>query len=106
VGPFHKVCSREHTNADSLFSIVETSDVPAGWTSVPVELDDDGVITNAAMVAGSVGMRISSSGTKLESGQTGVDTVQPTSGWWMYETSAYFNTLSCPNLQNLTLYLQ
>lgn len=67
---------------------IETDDVPAGWTSVPVELDDDGNITNAAMVAGSVGMRISSSGLELHSGngETGIDTVQPASGWWMYET--------------------
>jgi hypothetical protein len=45
----------------TLYPIVETSDVPAGWTSVPVESDGNGEITNAAMVAGSVGMRISSS---------------------------------------------
>lgn len=70
---------------------VETSDVPAGWTSVPVELDSDGHIINAAMVAGSVGMQISSSGKALHigKGEIGVDTVQPLSGWWMYETSKY-----------------
>jgi hypothetical protein len=62
-----------------LYLIVETSAVPAGWTSVPVELDDNGEITNAAMVTGSVGIRISSSGTKIESGEMGVDTVQSTS---------------------------
>jgi len=90
----------------TLYPIVETSDVPAGWNSVPVELDDKGEITNAAMVAGSVGMRISSSGTKLESGETGVDTVQPASGWWMYEISKYLGTLLCLNLENLTINLQ
>jgi hypothetical protein len=65
--------------------------VPAGWTSVPVELNDSGNIINAAMVAGSVGMQILSSGNELEvgNGETGVDTVQPLSGWWMYETSKY-----------------
>ena len=43
------------------------------------------------MVAGSIGMQISSSGTELHSGngERGVDTVQPMSGWWMYETSKY-----------------
>jgi hypothetical protein len=56
---------------------------------VPVELNDNGFIINAAMVAGSVGMQISSSGKELHSGngETGVDTVRPLSGWWMYETS-------------------
>jgi hypothetical protein len=54
-------------------------------------LDDNGLIANAAMVAGSIAMQISSSGTELHSGngETGVDTVQPMSGWWMYETSKY-----------------
>jgi hypothetical protein len=58
---------------------------------VPVDLDNSGLITKAAMVAGSIGMQISSSGTELHSGngETGVDTVQPMSGWWMYETSKY-----------------
>ncbi|KAE9381225.1 hypothetical protein N431DRAFT_359019 [Stipitochalara longipes BDJ] len=67
---------------------IDSEDVPAGWTSVPVELNDDGFIYNAAMVAGSVGMQISSSGTKLHGwkGGKGIDTVQPLSGWWMYET--------------------
>jgi hypothetical protein len=43
------------------------------------------------MVAGSIGMQISSSGTELHSGngERGVDTVQPMSGWWMYETSKH-----------------
>ncbi len=56
---------------------------------MPVELDDNGFIINAAMVAGSVGMQISSSGAELHTGngETGVDTIQPLSGWWMYETS-------------------
>jgi hypothetical protein len=58
------------------------------------------------MVAGSVGMRISRSGVKLESGETGVDTVQPASGWWMYETSKYFGTLLSLNLESLTTDLQ
>jgi hypothetical protein len=80
--------------------------VPAGWTSVPVELDNNGEMINAAMVAGSVGMRILSSGTELESGETGIDTVQPVSGWWMYETSEYFGTPLCLNLENLTTDLQ
>ena len=67
---------------------IETSDVPPGYAAVPVEIDDNGDITNARMVAGSVGMRLSSSGLTLDGegeAQTGTDTVQPGSGWWMYE---------------------
>lgn len=37
---------------NKIVMIVETDDIPAGWVSVPVELDDNGDITNAAMVAG------------------------------------------------------
>ncbi|XMA17396.1 hypothetical protein WAI453_010187 [Rhynchosporium graminicola] len=68
---------------------------PSGYTSVPVELDNDGRITHAEMIAGSVGMLVSSSGLELtpieEEGtpdaNPGVtyDTIQPASGWCMYE---------------------
>lgn len=72
--------------------------MPAAWASVPVVLDDNGHITNAAMVAGSVGMKISNSGFELQSGNgdTGIDTVQPASGWWMYETSKYLDNVETP----------
>lgn len=39
---------------------IETDEVPPGWASVPVELDNDGEITNCVMVAGLVGMRATS----------------------------------------------
>ena len=79
----------EQANADCIFPSVETDQIPPGWASVPVELYELGNTTNAAMVAGSVGMRISSSGTGVgpDSKETGLDTIQPASGWWMYETS-------------------
>jgi hypothetical protein len=50
------------------------------------------------MVAGSVGMKISNSGFELQSGNgdTGIDTVQPASGWWMYETSKYLDNVETP----------
>lgn len=59
--------------------------IPHGYASVPVKLDDNGIITNAEMVAGSIGMKVSSSGTDLADGLTGLDTLQPRSGWCMYE---------------------
>ncbi|TVY68862.1 Uncharacterized protein LSUE1_G006828 [Lachnellula suecica] len=68
---------------------IETKDVPVGWASVPVTLNDNGQITHAAITAGSVGMQISSSSLKLRSGgeNTEFDTIQPGSGWWLYEIS-------------------
>ena len=51
-----------------------------------MELDNDGTIIPSMMVAGSVGIRISSSGELLHNkDETGLDTVQAESGWWMYE---------------------
>lgn len=66
---------------------IETSDVPSGRASVPVELNDDGFITKCGMAAGLVGTRYSSSGKDLHErdGQKGLDTISPVSGWWMYE---------------------
>jgi hypothetical protein len=37
---------------------IETSDVPSGWASVPVELNDNGAITETVMVAGSLGFKV------------------------------------------------
>lgn len=61
---------------------VDTEAIPAGWASVPVELNDNGMITPCVMVAGAIGMKFSKSG-NLE---TGIDTLSVQSGWWMYET--------------------
>lgn len=62
--------------------------MPRGFTSVPVELRDDLITYPSMMVAGSVGVRISSSEELLHGkDETGLDTVQPESGWWIYEQS-------------------
>ncbi|KAJ7685596.1 hypothetical protein DFH06DRAFT_1277868 [Mycena polygramma] len=69
--PFHKV----HGTA-----------IPPGYGEVDVKLkdDDDGKVYDCAMVAGIVGMGVSSSGdrTLSESGKN--DTVHPVPGWWMF----------------------
>lgn len=66
---------------DAVYHWIESSDVPAGYTSVPVKVNDNGYKFQATMIAGSVGTRfISSQGVGH-----GLDTIQPESGWWMFE---------------------
>ena len=84
------------------------SKIPPGTVSVPVLVDDNGIECKTQMVAGSIGLRISSSGQALDEsrqhvyngrrqrfmqdsdqdrpkteGRTSPDSVQPVSGWWM-----------------------
>ncbi|KAI0379380.1 hypothetical protein F5Y04DRAFT_259635 [Hypomontagnella monticulosa] len=86
----------------TLFHKVNTDNIPDAFVSVPVKVDDNGDIHHTRMVAGSVGIGVSSSGDileppkyyysrkpikdlKPEEKKTGLDTLQPVSGWWMYE---------------------
>ena len=64
---------------------ISSGDVPNGWCKVPVELNDNGIELETEMVAGSVGIACSSSGLETENGKVGFDTMQPESGWWIYE---------------------
>lgn len=64
---------------------ISSPDVPSGYLTVPVKVDDNGDEFDAEMVAGSVGMICSSSGDEDEEGLVGLDTVEPMSGWWIYE---------------------
>lgn len=74
-----------------LFHKVETDDIPLGASSVPVKVDDNGVPHETKMLAGMFGIQATSSGQVLDNSYTydpagpGLDTVQPVSGWWMYE---------------------
>lgn len=85
---------------DTLYHRLKIKDMPSGCTSVPVKVDDNGTRYETRMVAGSVGIRVTSSGGPLAergepepdvhqpatpSGRTGLDSLQPESGWWMYE---------------------
>lgn len=65
---------------------VDSSDVPEGFSSVPVKIDDNGFELDALMIAGSVGINVTSSGEKLaaEDNKVGNDTFAPASGWWMF----------------------
>ncbi|KAF4626846.1 hypothetical protein G7Y89_g11311 [Cudoniella acicularis] len=75
---------------DVRYHKIESDEVPPGWASVPVKLDDNDNITRCVLVAGLVGMKVTSSGKDLheKDGVTGLDTISPISGWWMYETKS------------------
>ena len=78
------------------FHKVDTDEIPEGFVSVPVTVDDNGILYKTRMAAGSVGIKVSSSGQMLDmsrtrepsEGRAGLDTLQPVSGWWMYELTA------------------
>ncbi|RGP62936.1 putative duf4419 domain-containing protein [Fusarium sporotrichioides] len=45
---------------------IDTNAVPLGWASAPIDVDDNGFVYKATIVAGSMGMKVSSSGEKLD----------------------------------------
>jgi hypothetical protein len=78
---------------------VGMSEIPSGSCSVPVIVDDNGTMYDTLMVAGSVGVEVSASGGEVapppahpwdRQGEKmrgdGMDTMQPVSGWWMFDT--------------------
>jgi hypothetical protein len=94
------------------FHTVKMTDIPNGYSSVPITVNDNGIIYQTRMVAGSVGMQAWSSGQLTATStdrrshrmgpgreynpnpvqpqvhdRTGIDSIQPVSGWWMYEVS-------------------
>ena len=50
---------------------------------MPVKVDDNGHEYMARMMAGSVGIGVSSSGEQTADESVGKDTLQPEVGWWM-----------------------
>lgn len=67
---------------------IDSDDVPSGYLTVPVKVDDNGDEFDAEMLAGSVGTIYSSSGEENAEGLIGLDTIEPLSAWWMYEKTA------------------
>ena len=100
---------------NTLYHLVDVKDIPSGHASVPLTVDDNGVEYNTIMVAGSVAIRVTSSGEALDvtnahtnnnykvnfAGESeiveyqpdlaqatpGLDSLQPESGWWMFVTN-------------------
>ncbi len=63
---------------------VVTAQVPVGFTSVDVKLNDNGASFDCAMVAGMVGMQVSSSDDLALSATGTDDVVRPVPGWCLY----------------------
>lgn len=102
---------------DVLYHRVDTSEIPSGFASVPVIVNDNGERYDTKMVAGSFGIQVTSSGDMLDDGydhaddgsyvrevpreyvpkkptkQPGLDSLQPLSGWLMYEVKKKGNTV-------------
>ena len=53
----------------TLYHRVDTTDIPNGYVSLPVTVDDNGVIYKTRMVAGSVGIQLRSSGLTVDASQ-------------------------------------
>ncbi|KAJ7880953.1 hypothetical protein B0H13DRAFT_2253138, partial [Mycena leptocephala] len=66
------------------FHRIKRGQVPPGYGEVDVTLDDHGEVFACSMVAGSVGMRVSSSGDVSLSPGGQDDTVRPVVGWWLF----------------------
>ena len=69
-----------------IYHRIESDEVPPGYSSVPVKVDDNGNVFNTMMVAGSVGINCTSSGDELDEGLVELDTVSAETGWWMFES--------------------
>ncbi|KAJ5716616.1 hypothetical protein N7493_008527 [Penicillium malachiteum] len=123
--PIYPVSSQEfeaHSSSglkDALSRRIDTVCIPSGIVSVPVTVNDNGVIHHTIMLAGLLGIQATSSGVMLDgkSGhegdisyqmiseypfefeeipytispateEAGLDSIQPVSGWMMYEKRA------------------
>jgi hypothetical protein len=85
-----------------VFHKVDTTKIPNGFASVPVTVKDYLGDQRMTMVAGSIGIHAWSSGQVLDNSSrlplaqaqgmavtaTGLDSIQPVTGWWMYEMDA------------------
>ncbi|MCJ1466314.1 hypothetical protein MMC07_004933 [Pseudocyphellaria aurata] len=69
-----------------LYHRIDSDDVPPGFVSVPVTVDDNGMVYKTAMVAGSVAYRVESAAADVRGRVPGQrDALRPQVGWFMYE---------------------
>ena len=67
------------------FHRVDTGDIPPAYAEVDVLLDDNGQEFKTLMVAGLVGMAVTDSEVKRPDHSGKNDTIQPVSGWWIFD---------------------
>ncbi|CAM6084373.1 unnamed protein product [Calypogeia fissa] len=65
---------------------IDTDSIAPAYAEVDVKLDDNGEMFQTIMVAGLVGMEITSSGVRGKGHEGKDDTVQPVAGWWLFES--------------------
>ncbi|MCJ1406178.1 hypothetical protein MMC19_000243 [Ptychographa xylographoides] len=68
-----------------MYSRIDTNDVAPGYTVVPVKIDDNGVELKSIMIAGSIGVKCSGTEGDRTTANTTLNTVQPESGWFIFE---------------------
>jgi hypothetical protein len=87
---------------DVKYHRVDLSDIPNGFASVPVKVDDNGTIYHTKMLAGAIGIQATSSGdsgTEDEGEEKKLDSLQSLSGWFMFEVDENAKTETDPWLQ-------
>jgi hypothetical protein len=97
---------------DVKYHCVDTDKIPVGFVSVPVTVNDNGMIHHTKMLAGSFGIEAKSSSVPKSDGSedpqaqgnstseegthaAGLDTIQPVSGWFMYKVGDADDSSSC-----------
>ncbi|MCJ1464394.1 hypothetical protein MMC07_003007 [Pseudocyphellaria aurata] len=67
---------------------IDSKEVPPGFVSVPVKVDDNGTEYKTTMVAGSVASRLEDAAAEVKGRLPGGrDALRPEVGWWMFETT-------------------
>lgn len=72
--------------AGNTYPRIDTSDIPVGFVSVPVKVNDNGRELKTSMVAGMVGIEaIPGANDTVSDIGPAKNSIQPFSGWWMFE---------------------
>ncbi|KAJ7897549.1 hypothetical protein B0H14DRAFT_3589384 [Mycena olivaceomarginata] len=82
--PFRDTWEHPLVLDDTAYHQLNRRAIPPGFAEVDVVLDDNDEKFECAMVAGNVGMRVSSSGDCKLSEWGADDTVRPVAGWWLF----------------------